>query len=69
MIPVDVLAYFADDRTRAYQLLQWLPVLELLSDTHTVAIVTRDPEVTAVVRGRTGVQVHEAVEFPDLMAL
>ena len=69
MIPVDVLAYFADDRTRVYQLLQWLPVLELLADSHTVGIVTRDPEVTAVVRGRTRVEVHEAVEFPDLMAL
>jgi hypothetical protein len=67
--PVDVIAYFADDRTRVYQLLQWLPVLELLADSHAVGIVTRDPEVTAVVRERTGVQVYEAVEFPELMAL
>jgi hypothetical protein len=69
VIPVDVIAYFADDRTRAYQLLQWLPVLELLADSHTVGIVTRDPEVTTLVRGRTDVPVHEAVEFPELMAL
>jgi hypothetical protein len=69
VIPVDVIAYFADDRTRVYQLLQWLPVLELLADSHSVAIVTRDPEVTAVVGERTGVEVFEAVEFPELMAL
>jgi hypothetical protein len=67
--PVDVIAYFADDRSRVYQLLQWLPVLDLLAESSTVVIVTRDPEVTAVVRARTAVPVHEAVEFPELMAL
>ena len=66
---VDVIAYFADDRTRVYQLLQWLPILELLADSHAVGIVTRDPGATVVVRERTGVQVYEAVEFPELMAL
>ena len=69
MPAVDVLAYFPDDRTRVYQLLQWLPVLELLSDSHAMGIVTRDPEVSAVVRARTDVPVFEAVEFPELMAL
>lgn len=65
----EILAYFADDTTRAYQLIQWLPVLERLDESRSVAVVTRDPETTELIRSRTDLPVHEAVEFPDLIAL
>ena len=32
MVGVSVIAYFADDPTRTYQLTQWLPVLEILHE-------------------------------------
>lgn len=65
----DVIAYFADDPTRVYQLLQWLPVLERLDATHRTAIVTRDAATAAVVRERTTLPVHDAPGFADLADL
>ena len=44
MNEVSVIAYFADDPTRAYQLVQWLAPLEILHDRHPVGIVVRDPD-------------------------
>ncbi|MCX6395175.1 MAG: CDP-glycerol glycerophosphotransferase family protein [Propionibacteriales bacterium] len=69
MTAPEILAYFADDATRAYQLIQWLPVLERLDETRPVAIVSREPETAALIRSRTFLPVHEAVDFPDLIAL
>jgi CDP-Glycerol:Poly(glycerophosphate) glycerophosphotransferase len=66
---VDVVAYFGDDPTRAYQLLQWLPVLEKLDALHPVGIVTRNPETADVVRTRTSLPVHDAPEFAELVDL
>lgn len=66
---VDVIAYFGDDPTRAYQLIQWLPVLERLSAGSRVAIVTRDPDTARLIAGRTPLPVHEAVEFSALVDL
>ena len=43
MSDVVVLAYFADDPTRVYQLAQWLPVLEVLHEQHPVGIVVARP--------------------------
>ncbi len=65
----DVIAYFADDPTRVYQLLQWLPVLERLDATHRTAVVTRNAETTAIVRERTSLTVLEALSFNDLHEL
>lgn len=64
-----VLAYFADDPTRAYQLLQWVPVLERLAESHPVGIVTRDGATRAVVEERTTLPVHHAPGFADLASL
>lgn len=64
-----MVAYFGDDPTRVYQLLQWLPVLERLDDSHVVGIVTRNPETADVVRGRTSLPVHDAPEFAELVDL
>jgi len=63
-----VIAYFADDPTRVYQLLQWLPVLERLDDTHPVGILVRDPQTHAVLEGRTTLPLHLAPGFADLAA-
>lgn len=64
-----VLAYFADDPTRVYQLLQWLPVLEELDASRPVGIVTRDENTAAVIRRRTDLPVYCTVEFSELHEL
>ncbi|ANH40473.1 CDP-Glycerol:Poly(glycerophosphate) glycerophosphotransferase [Nocardioides dokdonensis FR1436] len=69
MNDVHVIAYFADDPTRTYQLVQWLDVLALLHEQHPVAIVVRDPGSAEVLRERTDLPVLCAVEFPELAAL
>ncbi len=69
MSGVHVAAYFADDPTRVYQLLQWLPVLEQLDDTQPVGVVTRHPETAEVVRSATRLRVYDAPEFPELVEL
>lgn len=66
---LDVLAYFPDDPTRVYQLLQWLPVLERLHEQHPVGVVTRDPETAAVCEQRTSLPVFLAPAFPELTEL
>ena len=69
MNDVHVIAYFADDPTRTYQLVQWLDVLALLHEQHPVAIVVRDAASGEVLRERTDLPVLTAVEFPELTAL
>ena len=69
MHEVSVIAYFADDPTRTYQLVQWLPVLEVLHAAHRVGIVVRDPESAVVLRARTTLPVFEAPSFPELTDL
>ncbi|WP_300680298.1 CDP-glycerol glycerophosphotransferase family protein [Nocardioides sp.] len=66
---VDVLAYFGDDPTRLYQLKQWLPVLEILDETHPVGILTRDPETADLTRELTGLPVLCAPEFDQMHEL
>lgn len=66
---VSVIAYFADDPTRTYQLIQWLPVLDLLDASHRVGIVVRDPDSATVLRARTALPVFEAPSFPELTDL
>jgi hypothetical protein len=66
---VDVIAYFADDPSRVYQLLQWLPVLERLGDIEEVGIVLRDPDTAAIVQRRTDLPVLVAPAFPELVEL
>lgn len=61
-----VLAYFADDATRSYQLIQWLPVLEQLDQHHPVGIVARDERTAGVLRGRTGLPITCVEDFAEL---
>ncbi|GAA1126161.1 CDP-glycerol glycerophosphotransferase family protein [Nocardioides aquiterrae] len=64
-----VLAYFADDPTRTYQLVQWLPVLELLDQEQPVALVFRDPASANLLRDRTRLPIRVAPEFAELTEL
>ena len=66
---VDVIAYFADDPTRTYQLIQWLPVLELLDEQQPVGLVLRDHESAAIVRERTRLPIAVVPEFTELAEL
>jgi len=65
----EVVAYFADDATRVYQLLQWLPALERLDESHRVAVVTRHEAARARVTEATGLTVFCVPEFPELVDL
>jgi hypothetical protein len=66
---VCVIAYFAGDATRCYQLVQWLEVLEILHDRHPVAIVVRDPEAAVAVGSHTALPVLAAATFRELTEL
>ena len=69
MNEVSVIAYFADDPTRTYQLVQWLPVLDLLHEQHRVGIVARDQESSILLRAKTSLPVFAAPSFPELTNL
>ena len=69
MNQVATIAYFADDPTRTYQLIQWLPVLEILDGRHPVGIVVRNPDSATVIRERTRLPVLLAPTFPELTEL
>jgi hypothetical protein len=66
---VHVIAYYADDPTRAYQLVQWLEVLEVLDGHHPVGVVVRDADVAALLADRTRLPVLLAPGFPELTEL
>ena len=69
MNDLHVLAYYADDPTRSYQLVQWLEVLETLHAHHPVGLVVRDPDVARLMHERTDLRVLVAPTFPELTAL
>ena len=69
MPEVSVIAYFADDTTRTYQLVQWLDVLEVLHAQHPVGIVVRDPASATVLESRTSLPVLTAPSLTDLTEL
>ena len=69
MTEVSVIAYFADDPTRAYQLVPWLPVLEVLHRRHPVAVVVRDPASAIVLAARTSLPVLTAPSLTELTEL
>ena len=69
MRDLPVLAYFGDDPSRAYQLAQWLPVLEQLDAVQPVGIVLRRPDTAAVVAPTTRLPLLLAEEFAELRAL
>ena len=64
-----VLAYYADDPTRSYQLIQWLEVLEVLHAQHPVGIVARDADVASLLAERTSLSIFLAPTFSELTEL
>lgn len=52
-VHAEVVAYFADEPARLYQLRQWLPVLERLNGRHRVLVLTSDARTYAEVRAMT----------------
>ena len=52
-----VVVFFPEPMRNAYQLAQWLPVLEALHARRGVAVVTQDSRTTAWLRGRTALPV------------
>jgi choline kinase len=66
---VEVIAYFGDDPLRAYQLRQWLPVLEELDRTHRVLLVLRDPATVEVAAARTRLPRALVPSFGELTEL
>ena len=66
---LSVLAYFGDEPDHVYQLVQWLPVLELLDAHERVGIVLRDADTATIVREQTTLPVLVATEFPALRSL
>lgn len=52
-VHAEVVAYFADEPARLYQLRQWLPVLERLDGRHRMLVLTRDARTYAAVRAMT----------------
>jgi hypothetical protein len=61
-----VLAYFADDPTRSYQLIQWLPVLEQLDHHHPVEIVARNEDTAELFAAQTRLPITLAPDFAEL---
>ena len=68
-LPVDVAIYFSDDMSRAYQLIQWLPVLESHPSDLTFAIVVRKMSVYLELKEITKLPIAHVPAFTDLMEL
>jgi len=64
-----VLAYYADDPTRSYQLIQWLEVLEVLHAQLPVGIVVRDADVATMLAERTSLSIFLIPTFSELTEL
>ncbi|MFE6971746.1 CDP-glycerol glycerophosphotransferase family protein [Isoptericola sp. NPDC057653] len=67
--PYPVVAYFADTPLQAYQLRQWLPVLERVAERHPLAVVTRQWDLTEQLRAATDLPVLFALELDGLRRL
>ena len=70
-LTAQVIAYFAEDHTRTYQLEQWLPVLDQLHEKHPVLIVTRTLAAFRVLADSTTLPIVYAKrlrDFNDIVA-
>lgn len=68
-VPADVVVYFGDVAAKAYQLEQWLPVLERLNRDHKVLLVFRKVGALRELRKRTSLSMIFARRFEDVMDL
>ncbi|PFG44062.1 CDP-glycerol:poly(glycerophosphate) glycerophosphotransferase [Isoptericola jiangsuensis] len=67
--PAPVVAYFGDTPVTLYQVRQWLPVLERLSEQLPVVVVARQHDTAEALRRHTSLLVATAVEIDDLLGL
>jgi hypothetical protein len=65
----EIVVYFAEGKTRLYQLQQWLPVFEQLAQHHVVLVVTRREESWRYVVENTSLGVALVPTFRDLYEL
>ncbi len=65
----EVVAYFAEGKSRLYQLQQWVPVLERLHAEHPVLVVTRSENSWRYVTHQTKLVAALVPTFRDLYAL
>lgn len=63
-----VLVYFADTRTKFYQLKQWLPVLEKLNESVPTAVFLRQPSAIRVTAENTSLPVVFRRSFDEFMS-
>jgi CDP-glycerol glycerophosphotransferase (TagB/SpsB family) len=68
-LPADVIVYFADNSNRYYQLKQWLPALEALSETRRVILVLRSSGSVRSVVGATTIPIVFIRTLRQLMDL
>lgn len=62
----EVVVYFGDDPLRAYQLRQWLPVLEVLHRSHPTVVVLRDRASLDLIRPATTLPIAFLPTFGEL---
>jgi hypothetical protein len=68
-LPVDVAVYFPDNMSKAYQLIQWLPVLEDHPSDLTFGIVVRKIPIYLELKELTKLPVAYVPTFADVMEL
>lgn len=68
-LPVDVAVYFPDNMTKAYQLTQWLPVLERHPNDLTFGIVVRKIAIYLELKKLTNLPIAYVPTFADVMEL
>ncbi|MDQ4138113.1 MAG: CDP-glycerol glycerophosphotransferase family protein, partial [Actinomycetota bacterium] len=65
-LPEEILVYFPSAPDSLYQLLPWLPTLEILHRRHPVAVICQDSRVAAAVRQRTTMRVLTIARYGRL---
>lgn len=68
-VPAEVIVYFGDTEAKAYQIRQWLPVLERLHETHSVLLVFRRLGAMRALREETRLPKIFVRNFAALMDL
>lgn len=68
-VPAQVVVYFGDDAEKIYQVQQWIPVLERLSERRPVVLVFRKLSALRATKSMTALPKIYVRRFEDLMSL
>lgn len=68
-VPAQVVVYFGDDAEKIYQVQQWIPVLERLSERRPVVLVFRKLSALRATKSMTALPKIYVRRFKDLMSL